>query len=328
MSLLRTSLSLALCLAIAQPSVASASALVAPDQCEGGTPADQLPDANSISADEKLSWAKKLYVEAKGFHDAGNFYCSVIKYEQAYTFAPDKHLFAYNLGVDAWELKDCARVKHYMQLFMVNDDSNPDLRKDAKRILQEAETSPECVTSGGGGGGGPVSGGGGGGGGGTSATPTEVEEAPGLGGGDSSSGGGGGTDEPAKKNVSGMLIGGVVMAVLGAGAVGGGLGTFVLGKNKAAEFGELHDTGNMTTFPQGVYDADLEKSAKTLGLISPILIGAGAALLVGGVALIVVDRGNKKKGKGAYASKRGFQITGVGAAPIGGGAAASMSFRF
>jgi hypothetical protein len=46
------------------------------------------------------------------------------------------------------------------------------------------------------------------------------------------------------------------------------------------------------------------KSAKTLNLVTPILIGVGGAMLIGGIVMIVIDRGNKKKGKGFYANQR------------------------
>ncbi len=327
MSLLRTALSLALCGSLAHPSVAL-GAMVASDGCEGAIQPDELPDVAGLSDEEKLEWAKKLYIEAKGFHDASNYYCSVIKYEQAYTYAPDKHLFAYNLGIDAWELKDCARVKHYMQLFMVNDTDNDDLRKDAKRILDEAESNPECVTqAGGGGGGGGGSSSGGSESEGSGAPIEDTEAAPGL---DRPDEGTGPTDSgPAKKKVSGLMIGGVLLSVLGLGAAGGGVALTLAGKKKFDGITEASSTSNSTGFPQGFYDKDAADQAKSFGTIGPVLIGAGGALLVGGVVMIVLDLGNKKKGKGAYAKRDGFHLAGMGATPLRtGGGTASMTFRF
>ncbi len=323
MSPLRTALSLALCGSLAHPSVAL-GAMAAPDACEGATQASELPDVTGLNDDEKLEWAKKLYIEAKGFHETGNYYCSVIKYEQAYTYAPDKHLFAYNLGVDAWELKDCARVKHYMQLFLVNDTESDDLRKDAKRILDEAEASADCITQAGGasssGGGNPADE--------DSGAPIEDNEsAPGLSGSDSA-----GDDSGAKKTrkkTSGLLIGGVLLSVLGLGAAGGGIALTLSGKKKFDELTDASDKTNPTGFAQGFYDPELASGAKTFGLVGPVLMGIGGGLLVGGVVMIVLDRGNKKKGKGVYANRRGLQLEGVGAAPLrNGGGAASMTFRF
>jgi len=324
MSLLRTALSLALCGSLAHPSVAL-GAMVASDGCEGAIQPDELPDVAGLSDDEKLEWAKKLYIEAKGFHDGGNYYCSVIKYEQAYTYAPDKHLFAYNLGVDAWELKDCARVKHYMQLFMVNDTDNDDLRKDAKRILDEAESNPECVTQGGGGGGSSSSGGAESEG---SGAPIEdTEAAPGL---DRPEENNGSSDTGAKKKkASGLMIGGVLLSVLGLGAAGGGVALTLAGKKKNDTLTDAASTSNPTGFPQGFYDKELADEAKSFGTIGPVLMGAGGALLVGGVVMIVLDLGNKKKGKGAYAKRDGFHLAGMGATPLRtGGGTASMTFRF
>ena len=89
-----------------------------------------------------------------------------------------------------------------------------------------------------------------------------------------------------------------------------------------------------TGFPQGRYTSDVSgdlKSIKTLNLVTPILLAAGGAMLVGGLVMIVIDRGNKKKGKGFYANRpgHGVQLGGIGAAPLpGGGAAGSLALHF
>ncbi len=88
--------------------------------------------------------------------------------------------------------------------------------------------------------------------------------------------------------------------------------------------------GLITTFPQGQYTGDVDddfNSLKTLNLVTPILIAAGGALLVGGIATIAVDRTNKKKGKGFYAGKKRLEVTGLSARrPLpGGGAAGSFA---
>ena len=109
-------------------------------------------------------------------------------------------------------------------------------------------------------------------------------------------------------------------------------------KGKAAsaeDAATIHGAGSIpgaTGFPQGRYTSDVDgdvKSIKTLNLVTPILLAAGGAMLVGGLVMIVIDRGNKKKGKGFYAGKQRVQLTGLGASPLpGGGAAGSLSLRF
>ena len=123
------------------------------------------------------------------------------------------------------------------------------------------------------------------------------------------------------------------LAVLGVGAVGGGIGTLAAAKNKASGIEDAAAPGSLIpTFPQGQYTSDVDddfNSLKTLNLVTPILIAAGGALLVGGIAMIAVDRTNKKKGKGFYAGKKRLEVTGLGAAPLpGGGAAGSFALRF
>ncbi len=338
----RSSLSLILCASLAATPVVGvpvAQAGPPPPPPPGGNSAapDQPPDPNSVSAEERLEWAKKLFKAASAAHDAEDFYNSVVKFEQAYSFAPDKHIFAYNIGQDAWELKDCARVKQYLELFLIKEMDNNDLRKKAQELLTKAENNPECVT----GGPAPVDGGGGSSGGGGAAAPAGAvkdTEDPLL---EKKSrrDDDAGDDGPKKKGVSGLLIGGVVLSVLGVGAVGGGIGTMVVAKGKA---GAIEDAANIsaagsvpgaTTFPQGNFNADVQgdiKSLKTLNVVTPVLLAAGGALLVGGIVMIVIDRGNKKKGKGFYAGKkRSVELAGVGAAPLpGGGAAGSVAVRF
>ena len=312
-SFLRGALSVVLCAGLAtQSSVALAN-----------FEDEELPDPSTLSDEEKLEWAKKLYIQAKEFHDNEDYYNSVIKYEQAYSYAPDKHVFAYNLGVDAWELKDCARVKQYLQLFLIKDEDNEDLQADAREILKKADNNPECITGGPGepdpgpGGGDPDPG--------TKAAPVDTDEPVLTAKNDDSS-----ATDSDKKGPSGLLIGGAVLAVLGAGALGGGVGTTIVGKGAADELGTLSTPGSTGFVNQG-YDqsiVDMENKLSTMNTVSPILIGVGGALLAGGIAMIVVDVMNKKKGKGHYANNQKVQLSGLGLAPSQGGASASLSLRF
>lgn len=338
MSILRASLSVLLCTSLAQPTVALAAPPPPPPPAGSAAAAAQPenpPDPASVTPEERLNWAKKLFKEAKEAHDREDFYNSVIKFEQAYSFAPDKHIFAYNIGQDAWELKDCARVKQYLELFLVKENNNAELRKKAQELLQKTENNPECVT------GGPAGGGGGGGagaggatkagGGTTSSRPaTDTEDPLALKKRDRDGGDDG--EEPKKRGASGLLIGGVVLAVLGVGAAGGGVATFAIASGKAKSIEEAAAPGGMIkTFPQGQYGGDVADdmaSLKTLNTVMPILLAAGGALLVGGIAMIVIDRGNKKKGKGFYAGQKKVELVGLGASPMRGGAAASLSLRF
>jgi hypothetical protein len=326
---LRTALSLALCTSLAVSSVAQAAPPPPPPPPPGGSAtvvSDQPPDPNSVSAEERLTWAKKLFKEASAAHAAEDFFNSVIKFEQAYSFAPDKHIFAFNIGQDAWELKDCARVKQYLELFLIKETSKEDLRKQAQELLAKAENNKECVT------GGPAP---------TTTTnnnptPTVADggEGPDLKRrGEEDSGDSSDTGGAKKRGASGLLIGGVVLAVLGVGAAGGGIGTMLAAKGKASGITDTAGAADSTTkFAQGQYSGDVAgdmKSLKTLNLVTPILLAAGGAMLVGGIVMVVIDRGNKKKGKGFYARRSGVELAGIGAAPLpGGGAAGSFALHF
>jgi len=325
---LRTSLSLVLCTSLAASGVAQAAPPPPPPPPPSGSAtatADQPPDPNAVSAEERLKWAKKLFTEARAAHDAEDFFNSVIKFEQAYTFAPDKHIFAFNIGQDSWELRDCARVKQYLELFLIKETANEDLRKKAQELLAKADGNKECVT----GGPAPTSGGGGSK---QPVGPAEDSEDPLLSKRGGGSDDGGDDDAPKKRGASGLLIGGIVLTVLGLGAAGGGVGVMLAAKNKAKGIEDQAGADGPTGFAQGNYSssvADDMKSLKTLNTVTPILFAAGGALLVGGIVMIVIDRGNKKKGKGFYARQSGVELAGVGATPLpGGGAAGSLALRF
>ena len=330
---LRSTLSLALCSSLVASSVAQAAPPPPPPPPSGSATAtaDQPPDPNAVSAEERLKWAKRLFTEARAAHDAEDFFNSVIKFEQAYSFAPDKHIFAFNIGQDSWELRDCARVKQYLELFIIKETANQDLLKTARELLAKAENNKECVT------GGPAP---------VATTPTPTSSAPAsdtedpLLGKKPRNGEDTGDEEPKKKGASGLLIGGVVLAVLGVGAMGGGIGTMLVAKGKATSIEDaarVNAPGSIagaTGFAQGRFTDDVNgdiKSLKTLNLVTPILLAAGGAMLVGGLVMIVIDRGNKKKGKGFYAHRpgHGVQLGGIGAAPLpGGGAAGSLALHF
>lgn len=333
MNTLRASLTLVLCTALAQPTVAFAGPPPPPPPGSSAAAAqpDVPPDPNSVSAEERVNWAKKLFKEAKEAHDREDFYNSVVKFEQAYSFAPDKHIFAFNIGQDAWELRDCARVKQYLELFLVKENNNADLRKKAQEVLTKAENNPECVT------GGPAAASSGGGNtgstGNTSQRPVEDSEDPlALRKRDNDGGGSSDDDAPKKRGTSGVFIGGIVLTVLGIGAIGGGIGTLAIAKNRAGAIEDAANPSSQTGFAQGRYNDDVDSdysSLGTLNVVTPVLIAAGGALLVGGIAMIAVDRVNKKKGKGFYAGQKRLQVAGFGAAPLpGGGAAGSLALHF
>lgn len=321
MTMLRAAISLVLCTSLAIPSVASANTYVVEEAETAEAAEDEAPPPpDTLSDEEKLEWAKKLYMKAKAFHDAEDYYNSVIKYEEAYRYAPDKHIFAYNLGIDAWELRDCARVKQYLQLFMIKDDSHPDLRKTAKEILDQADGNEECVTAGGNG---VVTDQGGGG----TAEPVTDDDGPELTAKGRPEDGIG--DSGPKKKPSGLLIGGSVMTVLGVGALGAGIATTIVAKGKHTTLMDA-TAPSPTSFADDYY-SDLradDKALKTLNVVNPVLLIAGGVLLAGGITMIVIDRGQKKKGKGHYAKQGKAKLTGLGIGPTAGGAAASMTLQF
>lgn len=314
MSILRASLSLALGACMAWPTIS----LAASPPPSPSPPDEQPPDPGTVSPEERIVWAKKLFKAATEAHERGDFSRSIVKFEQAYSFAPDRHIFAYNIGQDAWELRDCARVKQYLQHFLTNETQKKDLRERAQEILARAENNPECVT----GASAPT----------PTVTPTTTPPRA-------------GSDEenplaqtqqveaePTKRRTSGLFLGGVALTVLGVGAIGGGVGTLAAAIGKVNAIEDAMAPGEViTTFPQGYYNDDVARdfhSLKTLNLVTPILLAAGGAMLVSGAVMLAVDRRNKTRDRRLHAGKK-LVLTGLGGSPLpGGGAAASLSLRF
>lgn len=108
--------------------------------------AREPPDPNSLSPESRLAWAKMLFKRGNAAHERGDFSSSTMLFEQAFAYAPESYLFAFNIGQDAWELRDCARVKRYLNQFLRAEKASAELRQKAEALLRQAEGNPECVT--------------------------------------------------------------------------------------------------------------------------------------------------------------------------------------
>jgi hypothetical protein len=289
-------------------------------------PAGPTPD--QMTDDEKIERAKALYGEGNAALDSGDPYTALAKFEEAYfTYAPDLHVFNFNIGIAAHDSGDCVKAKQAFQRFL---DLVPehDERSTAQLKMLEidrsgcAQQQPAPVPT---------------------PTPTPLAEEDPLAEAEE--------DAPIlesratereraaeeeraqedKDKRSGMFIGGVVMVALGAGSLVGSGVSLILARQKAKRLADLASPTGIG-FPAGnyadqeTYDLEREKlPANNLATI--VLLGAGVALTGVGVALLVVDR--KRSGKGGKKAKQdGPELTAIGPAltPGGAGVAAQLSF--
>lgn len=102
---------------------------------------------------------------------------------------------------------------------------------------------------------------------------------------------------PEKKTGRGLVIGGAVLASVGAAlALGGGLGLGLAAKKRSDDLDAVQTGGNPDDLTFG--DAsDLEDEGKRLELGQIITVAIGGAIIIGGVAMLAIGVARGKKAK-------------------------------
>jgi hypothetical protein len=290
-------------------------------------PASPAADPSTMSDEDKVARAKVLFGEGDAALQAGDPATALAKFEEAYNvYAPNIHVFNFNIGTAAYELKDCVKAKTAFQRFLDLVPEHP-ARGDAQGKLLEIERSgcaaaaPEPVPV-------PVEP--------TGPTAADNEDAPEL------------TskrsaredaideeiEEKESKKVGPLLITGSILTGLGVAGLIGGAVSIALANKKAKDLAGLASPGP-TGFPEGdyaednVFDLDRNKlpanNATTIAMFT-----AGGVLTAVGVALIAVHFSKKKNKTKANAmrSHGGPRLGGLGAGPLRGGAGAGATVHF
>lgn len=317
MRLLRVPVALLLTLSL--PGVALAQ--VPPPPKGPAQPKPEPEPERELSQAEKEEKAKNLYIRAEELAGEDRWSEAVPLYEEAYYLVPGKHGFAHKVGIATWKIGNCDKAKEYLTHFVTYAEPDKFAEKiaEAQGILDEIEKrqcaspepDPELD---------PV------------ATDPEnpIDEEDPLG--DT----GKSTNDKGPKEKKGLLIGGALLMVLGAGGIGAGAAGVAMASSAGSKLSDLSSGSTMTGYPVGDYSCrtgecppDLESDLKTGKLIGTIGFAAGGVLLVTGVALIAVHASKKKKKAGANASSpSNVQITAAGPmlVPGGGGAMAGIGF--
>lgn len=338
-SIFHGSVALAAALALLPALVpAHAMAQVPPAPSGEQTAPEAAAEANaaenaSLTEEQKLEKAKGLYIAAEEAFQAGDYATATEKYEQAYYLVPGKHGFAYKVGLAAWNLGDCKKADDYFKHFVKYEtdyERKGEQIEEAKRVIGEIAISG-CAQQA------------------EEPAPAPAAAAP------AETGPVVGDDEPDltgaaekreeeerksdeeldKKAVSGLMIGGITLTVVGAAGLGLGIGAFVKNNQNASELADLSSNSTQTGFPEGDFSDEstfkLNNQIDTFNTLSVVGFTVGGVALAAGATLIALDVVKRKKAGGKQASKdhkKKAKLTGVGPTFMrgGGGAAASLSF--
>jgi hypothetical protein len=94
------------------------------------------------AAPSDLDRAKQVYGEAMKALDAKDYATATAKFEQAYRFAPDKHLFNYNIASAAELAGDCRKAQRHYRMFL-DLVAKHAARKEVERTLVKLDKT--CV---------------------------------------------------------------------------------------------------------------------------------------------------------------------------------------
>jgi tetratricopeptide (TPR) repeat protein len=319
-------LSAALCL----PTTAVAFAAPPPTPPGGVQPGGADPTAG-MSEEQKLQRAKQLYGEADTAFQGGNFAEALTKFEEAYNvYAPNFHVFNFNIGLSAYEVGDCVKAKTAFQRFLDLVADHPS-RGEAQQKLIEIERSgcaaapqPSVVDT-------P-----------TTAPVTEDEEDSPLLTSKQSEREEAIERERAERNAKKqhpLVITGAVFTAVGVAALIGSGVSLAIANSKANKLADLASPGP-TGFPAGNYSDEevfaLDRqgatslpanNAITIALLvgGAVFTGVGIGLLVVGVKKKKAERGGGSPKNAEAAQNRSLTLT-PAYLPGGGGASARVRF--
>ena len=92
------------------------------------------------SSEQNLDYAKQLYADGEKAMEAGDFATAKAKYMAGYAYAPELHVFTFNIAMAADAAGECAVAKKYFQHFVDLVPKHAE-RDTAKKRLAELEKS-------------------------------------------------------------------------------------------------------------------------------------------------------------------------------------------
>lgn len=318
-----------------------------------------MGDPVAMTQEERRETARLLYEEGDTLLHEGEATQALAKFEEAYHhYAPDLHVFNFNIGTAAFDAGRCELARSSLQRFLDIVDEH-DKRGEAQKLVlaldrgECVQAEPEAGTGleGGGavvpppGGDGTLGGGGAAPYEGSKATADDNYDRPELGSKAEERRKAAAIEIDKKKEgkPSGMLVGGAVLTAVGGAAIVGGAVSLGLANRKANRLADLASPG-ATGFPDGNYSDDevfdLDRNGLPANNIATIALFAGGGVMTAvGVTLIALDFRKRKRGRSAdekpaeegdreASSRRRVRLVGVGLGPTRTGAAASATVAF
>ena len=102
-------------------------------------PAPVLAQDKSLK-EQQIDYAKELYQQGEEALGKRDYKTAVAKFEEAYRYAPDLHVFNFNIANAAFAGGNCAKAKTYFQRFLDTVPDHPE-RTSAQEKLLEIERS-------------------------------------------------------------------------------------------------------------------------------------------------------------------------------------------
>lgn len=207
---------------------------------------------DAAEAQDDVARVEALSEEGAAAFGAGDFTRAIALFEEAYTITPVANLL-YNIALCHERLNDPATAARYYKQFILAPDADAEVRAVALARMEEIEQATR---------GSQVGALNGGDAGATNTPPTQPQSAPksqGL----------------SNTGTIGIVTAGAGALLLGAGGVFG-----VLALNDQDDFDRARDP---------LTKAQAQDNAETKALTADILMGAGAAALITGTVLLVID---------------------------------------
>jgi rubrerythrin len=96
----------------------------------------------------QVDYAKKLYGEGVAAMEAKDFTTALARFKDAYRYAPDLHLFTYNIAAAAEAAGDCSTARTYYTMFLDLVPEHPErqtVRATVERMVKECPYEPQAT---------------------------------------------------------------------------------------------------------------------------------------------------------------------------------------
>lgn len=111
------------------------------------------PSASAAPQDEEtkkaqIEYAKELYGEGVEAMNAKDYDTALTKFQEAYRYAPELHLFTFNIGAAAEGAGNCSTARTYYTMFLDLVPEHPErnnVRKKVERMVEECPEAPQSV---------------------------------------------------------------------------------------------------------------------------------------------------------------------------------------